>query len=93
MSLRCFSIEKLIFYISWLVLRTVLHWQILRPNDLHFKRIQIVPVNFSKKWLIRRQSEAKGIDIEDANGLALERKLNPLILTLGCPSVTVKSEL
>lgn len=50
-------------------------------------------INFTKKWLICRQSKAKRINIEDTNGLALKYKLNLFILTLGCPSVTAKSEL
>lgn len=93
MGLRCLSIEELVFNICWFVFRTVLHWQILSSNDLHFKRIEIMPVNFSKKWLISRQGKGKCIDIENTYGLALKGKLNLFILTFGCPSMTVKSEL
>lgn len=82
MGLRCFSIEKLVFDVCWFVLRAVFHWQVLSPNDLHLKWIQIVPVNLSKKWLISRQSKAKCINIENPNSLALKLKLNNLIFYL-----------
>ena len=82
MSLGGFSIEKLIFDIRWLVLRTVFHGQILRPYDLHLKRIQIVSVYLSKKWLIRRQSKTKSINIENPDSFALKLKLNHLIIYL-----------
>jgi hypothetical protein len=59
MGLSHFPIEELIADVGRLVLRTLLHGQVLCSNHLHFKRIQVMAVDIAQQRLIRNQSEGK----------------------------------